>query len=314
MKKKIFGILLALCVLYCIAFPSRMAQSAADGLVLWYTSILPTLLPLSIFSNIIIQSSLYDVWFSKLHLVFRYLLPVRPACVYPLIAGFLFGFPLGSKICADLHAAGKITRQEAEIISCISNNFGPAFLCNYMIGSITGSRLPTVCILCACYGPALLLGRIRLKKYVRESTELPQQKMPAPRSQINFKIIDAGIMDGFTTMIKLAGYIMLFAMLSDIVQEIPIHSPQLKCLCIGFMEITNGIHAVSHLTGPVLQKYILDIGLVNFGGLSGLFQTAAMMKATGFSLKNYILFKCRCSLLGVGIIIAFYIIFTAVPV
>ncbi len=310
MKKKIFAILLALCVLYCLLYPAGMARAAADGLTLWYRSVLPTLLPLSIFSSIIIHSGLYDICFLKIHPVFRRLFPVRAPLVYPMIAGFLFGFPLGSKICADLCQTGKITRREAETVSCICNNFGPAFLCNYMIGSFTDHTIPAWAVLTACYAPALILGRLMLKKNLRIQEYIPQQKMPASRSQINFKIIDDGIMDGFTTMIKLAGYIMLFAMLADIVQMIPIENPVFKCICIGFMEITNGIHAVSSLDIAPLQKYLLDIGIVNFGGLSGLFQTASMMKSSGIRITIYARFKLQCSLLGIGFMSLFYLIGT----
>lgn len=308
MKKKIFAILLALCVLYCLLYPSGMARAAAGGLTLWYRSVLPTLLPFSIFSSIIIHSGLYDTCFFKIHPIFRRLFPVRAPLVYPMAAGFLFGFPLGSKICADLYRAGKITKQEAETVSCICNNFGPAFLCNYMIGSFTEPILPTWAVLTACYAPPLLLGRLKLGKIQSSREYAVQQKMPASRSQINFKIIDDGIMDGFTTMIKLAGYIMLFAMLADIVQMIPIGNPVLKCICIGFMEITNGIHAVSLSDAAPLPKYLLDIGIVNFGGLSGLFQTASMMKSTGMRTTAYARFKLQCSFLGMGLISLFCII------
>lgn len=306
MKKKIFAILLALCVLYCLLYPSGMAQAAAGGLTLWYRSVLPTLLPFSIFSSIIIHSGLYDICFLKIYPIFRRLFPVRVPLVYPMIAGFLFGFPLGSKICADLYQTGKISRQEAEAVSCICNNFGPAFLCNYMVGSFSERQIPTWAVLTACYAPSLILGRFMLGKIPPPQECIPRQKMPASRSQINFKIIDDGIMDGFTTMIKLAGYIMLFAMLADIVHTIPIENPIFQCICIGFMEITNGIHAVSLTDVAPLQKYLLDIAIVNFGGLSGLFQTASMMKSTGMRTAVYARFKLQCSLLGVGFISFFY--------
>ena len=47
--------------------------------------------------------------------------------------------------------------------------------------------------------------------------------MPASRSEITLKIIDDGIMNaGFTTMIKLAGYIMLFSIAADFAGHLPL--------------------------------------------------------------------------------------------
>lgn len=314
MKKKIFALLLAACVFYCILFPAKMARSAADGLVLWYASVLPTLLPFSIFSNIIIRSNLYDVYFSKIHRLFRFAFPVSPACLYPIAAGFLFGFPLGSKICADLYHSGKIDGKEAEIVSCISNNFGPAFLCNYMLGSSLAGTIPAWAVLTACYAPPILLGRLVLA-VTGKKQPCYLQKIPTSRSQINFKIIDAGIMDGFTTMIKLAGYIILFAMLADFIRELPLHSQILRAVCIGSMEITNGIRAAASLNIPPRLICVLDVGFVCFGGISGLFQTSSMLKSTGFRLRNYAFFKLACSLLGMGLTICFWMLLSpAAPV
>lgn len=158
-----------------------------------------------------VRSGIYDSLSERIYPWFSKIYPVRAPLIYPLIAGFLFGFPLGSKICADLYDTGKITAKEAEVISCISNNFGPAFLYNYMVLSLNGGFLSGWMLLLICYLPPLLLGRFVLFSVQHQLSEKRPQKMPASRSAISLKIIDDGIMNGFSTMIKLAGYIMLFA-------------------------------------------------------------------------------------------------------
>lgn len=309
MRKKIIPLLLALLIIYCLVFPVKMAQSISGGLTLWYHSILPTLLPFSIFSNIIVQSGVYDHLFDRMYPVFRKIYPVRSPLIYPLAAGFLFGFPLGSKICADLYQTGKVTKKEAELVSSISNNYGPAFLYNYLIQNIFAGEIPAVYIFAACYLPPLLLGRICLARYYGSCTaamKTCQNKKPASRSQISIKIIDAGIMDGFTTMIKLAGYIILCALLADMIKVLPLQNEILKCICIGAMEITNGIHQISFLPKEALVKTILAVGLVNFGGISGLCQTYSMLKTAGIHIKSYLPFKLACSLLGILLILIFF--------
>ena len=305
MKKKLFSLGLALIVIYCLICPRQMAVSVTNGLTLWYHSILPTLLPFCIFSNIIIQSGIYDTIFEKMYPAFRYLYPVRSPLIYPLIAGFLFGFPLGSKICADLHQAGKITTAEAQLISCISNNFGPAFLYNYMVIGLFQGTISTFSLLLCCYLPSFILGRIMLlfnKKQDYPKSITNTYKKPTSGSQISMKILDAGIMDGFTTMLKLAGYILLSALMSDILKSIPFRNDILHCIGTGILEITNGIHSVSCLETNTLTKAIISIGIVNFGGISGILQTYAMMRNTGIRIQRYIIFKILCSLMGIGMI------------
>jgi len=336
MRHKILPILLACMILYCLAFPQRMAESVAGGLLLWYRSILPTLLPFCIFSSVIVRSGIYDRFFERLYPVFRVLYPVRSPLIYPLVAGFLFGFPLGSKICADLYHAGKISSDEAEAVSCISNQFGPAFLCNYLYRNLFQNELPAFAVLAACYLPPLLLGRIRLHRLYRRSgstglhhlyhehsnssaglhrlyhghnsinnrDNFPtgETKKPTPESPLNIKILDAGISDSFTTMIMLAGYIILSALLADIILQIPLNNPLIKSLCIGIMEITNGLSRIRMLTAKTAIKSMLAIGIVNLGGISGLCQTWSVMKGTGFHIHRYLVFRMLCSLIGMLLI------------
>ncbi len=340
MKNKILSLLLAVFILYCLLFPLRTANAVFDGLALWYNSILPTLLPFCIFSNIIVQSGVYDRFFELISPVFQRIYPVRSPLIYPLIAGFLFGFPLGSMICAELYRAGKISSKEAETISCISNNFGPVFLYNYLYRNIFREILPPAAVFAACYLPPLLIGRIAVfflyqnKKSriinVRRNffscgvkagsrsgksgkTESPENtiRKPASESPLNIKILDAGIMNGFSTMIRLAGYIILSALLADVILHIPFQSTIVKILCIGAIEVTNGIRQTERSSCSVIIQTLLSAGIVNFGGISGLLQTYSMMKGTGFSLHRYLLFKVLCSISG--IILTYAIIMLRMP-
>ena len=301
MKKKIVAILFALLILYCLLFPGRMSLAVTDGLTLWYRSILPTLLPFSIFSNIVIRTGVYDRFFRRMSPAFRILYPVRSPLIYPLLAGFLFGFPLGSKICAELCRMGKITPKEAEIISSVSNNFGPGFLHNYLYLRVLDGQIHLPVIIASCYLPPLLLGRIPLCRYYRKNTDFPYEK-PASGSQINMEILDAGIMNGFKTMIRLAGYILLSSLLADAVRNLPLSNDILRTVCIGAMEITNGLQQIEKTGFEPAMKGILAVGIVNFGGISGLCQTYSMLNSTGVRIRNYVLFKLMCSLCGTLII------------
>ncbi|MCC8150765.1 MAG: hypothetical protein LIO96_04755 [Lachnospiraceae bacterium] len=103
-------------------------------------------------------------------------------------------------------------------------------------------------------------------------------------------------------MIKLAGYIILSALLADIILQIPLKNQLIKSLCIGIIEITNGLSRIGMLTAGTIKKSMLAIGIVNLGGISGLCQTWSVMKDTGFHISRYLLFKLLCSLFGILLI------------
>ena len=127
---------------------------------------------------------------------------------------------------------------------------------------------------------------------------------------MNFKIIDAGIMNGFETLTRLGGYIMLFSMIASITQKLPL-SRQIVLLLTGIAEITNGINLLPSYTVSMQRQYILAMTFTAFGGLSGIAQTSSMIKDTELSLKNYCVLKlilATCSLLlAWGVTIWFHI-------
>ena len=125
MKKKLIFLCLLLFIAYILTAPKDAVNAASVGLVLWYTRVLPTLLPFVILSNILMDSN-YLQYLNKITapLVSR-LIPVSDNGAFVLLSGFLFGFPIGSENCAALLASGKITRREADVLFIITNNICP---------------------------------------------------------------------------------------------------------------------------------------------------------------------------------------------
>ena len=111
-------------------------------------------------------------------------------------------------------------------------------------------------------------------------------------------------MNGFTTMIKLAGYIMLFSIAADFAGHLPLPGTALSGCVIGLLEITNGIYTVSGTEWPAEIKYLSAMAMVSFGGISGIFQTRSVLmrnsgrKNAGLSIRHYIFWKALHSLLS----------------
>ena len=214
------------------------------------------------------------------------LIPVSDNGAFVLLSGFLFGFPIGSKNCAALLASGKITRREADVLFIITNNISPVFVTSFILYTQLGlSHLSAV--------PAFLLGSILLSadaRRTKDRTAFHAQKQPASGSQMNFKIIDTGIMDGFETLTRLGGYIMLFSMIASLLQKLPV--PRVVTLILtGMVEITNGIAMLPDSGLPQSVQYVLAVVYTAFGGLSGIAQTSSMIRDTPLSIKRYCIAK-----------------------
>ena len=263
------------------------------GLLLWYENILPALLPFTICSNLLLSSGCIDSLIQFGKPVWRIIFGRHSYAAYPVLSGFLFGFPLGSKITADLWREHRLTDGEANVLCAMCNNISPAFVSSYLLLSslkIQGMTLPTYLLL---YLPPFLLGMALLH---RQDTISPQKKS-ASKSNLNFQMIDAGIMNGFETMVKLGGYIMLFSLLVRMIARFA-NANQWCCLLLtGLLEVTNGIQAASLAALPMKYQYTLAIAITSFGGLSGLAQTASMCKGTSCRMSFYLLFKAAQTVL-----------------
>ena len=290
MKKKLIFLCILIFIVYILFFPQDAVTAAADGLVLWYERVLPSLLPFAILSNILIYSGFTGYLVKLLYPLLRLILPASRNGSFVLLSGFLFGFPMGSKNCAEMLKCGQLEYQEAEILFMVTNNISPVFISSYIL--CQELHMPSLIPLSylVIFLPPLIAGRLLFfftEKKQSVSNHSTTYKKPASGSQINFKIIDAGIMNGFETLTRLGGYIMLFSMIASLLQKLPI--PHILTLILtGMVEITNGIAMLPDSGLPKSTQYVLAVLYTAFGGLSGIAQT---IRDTPLSIKRYCIAK-----------------------
>ena len=302
-----FILIILLCLFYILKYPAVTVNAAANGLVLWFEHILPALLPFAILSNIIISSDILPSLTGKILPILKHIIPVSESGAFVLLSGFLFGFPMGSKNCAELLRQNKITKEEADILFIITNNMSPVFIQSYILEQQLKLHGYFVLSLLILYLPPLILGSFLLRK--QKASDFSHKKS-ASRSKINFQIVDAGIMNGFETLTKIGGYIMIFSILASCFSMLPLPN-QAKLCFIGITELTNGIHAISHTSMTKGSQYVLAMIFTAFGGLSGIAQTSAMIKDTGLSIKRYCFIKAVLAIIT-GLLAAIIILINPV--
>ncbi|MDE7037471.1 MAG: transporter, partial [Lachnospiraceae bacterium] len=102
MKRYFFAICSILFFISMLAFPQSAFQGAKTGLLLWFNTVLPTLLPVIIISNLQVHSSAIDVAARIISPVLCRFFKVTPYGAFAILTGFLCGCPMGSKVTADL--------------------------------------------------------------------------------------------------------------------------------------------------------------------------------------------------------------------
>ena len=283
MKKLSCISLLIIIILYFLIYPQNALMASRRGLTLWFEQILPTLLPFSVISYIVLHSNLFS---HPAHEKNHSFLRIQPEEWYVIFCGFLFGFPIGSKLSADLYEHHRIVKKRAQILACFTNNLSPVFVTSVLVNQLHFSSVVPFFLLlygiplCICLA---LLSFIKPERFVHEKK--------ASRFQLNMQIVDAGIINGFETLIKICGYIMMFSIFAEIAQSIPYGSSFPKLVLTGCLEVTNGISALSQFSCNHFQKYLLTVLFLALNGISGLFQTASLLSVSNLSIKQYLKMK-----------------------
>jgi len=130
------------------------------------------------------------------------------------------------------------------------------------------------------------------------------------------QIMDAGIISGFESLIKICGYIVIFSIVTEIITAtisfLVSEPPILITFLLGNLEITNGIQLLSECDMTEYLTYILAIQALSFGGLSGIAQTGSILSSSGLSMHKYIIGKASLSLL-LTLLAVIYVFFIRLP-
>lgn len=291
MKKSICGGLSVVLLLLLLWQPVLAFEGAKNGLLLWSQTVLPTLLPFMICSNVIVALDAIGLLTFPVRPLLRHGLKLSDGGCYILTSGILCGYPMGAKTCSEFLEDNCITQAEASYLLSICNHPSPMFLLGFVASRMTGA-VPMSWVLLSLYLPVLVLAAVsRLFYGIKEPCSSSQD---SHRQALSF---DQTMMSSIEVMVKIGGYIMLFSILAYYLQKLPLHQAAMKSLLLGFVEITTGIQSLSlSMTG--FPQALAMVAIIAFGGCSGIFQTKSVLKNAGLSIRHYIIWKLIHSLLS----------------
>lgn len=291
MKKIIYSISIFIILIYIFINPAEAVEAAKSGLLLWFNVIIPNLLPFIILSNLIIKLNAASYITFIVYPFLKPLLGISKDGCYAVITGFFCGYPMGAKITSDLVSHQKVSKREGEYLLSFCNNVSPVFIINYIVNESFHSKELLIPVFLILYLSPVLCAAILNPFYRKDLNQKQPDWKEAPDELIDFKIVDASIMDGFETITKLGGYIIIFALISQMLMHIPVNNEAVKCIIISLTEITNGISISARTAIDFGTKFVLILSCVSFGGLSCAAQTQSMIKNSSLSLPKYILSK-----------------------
>lgn len=317
----IIPILVAIFNIIIIIMPNLVINSAKNGLMLWFNSILPAILPFLIGTNLLIRLGFIDFLGSLLEPFMKKFFNISGFGAFPLILGMFSGYPIGAKITCELRESGKISKIEAERLISFTNNSGPLFIIGTVGIGIFGNIKLGYLILFIHYFAALTVGFLfrfykkdeNLKKIGKHNISLIKALKSLEKARIKEnktigEILSESIKNALETICMIGGFVILFSVICEILKATNIFSnfggiifkSQNENISngafLGILEITNGINILGkNMTKEVV---ILTCGLISFSGLCILAQTASIICKTDINFSIYLLGKFLHSLIS----------------
>ncbi|MBS6196670.1 MAG: sporulation protein [Clostridiales bacterium] len=291
MKRTFFFTAILTTLLYLLCFPEAAFQASKNGLLLWFHTLLPSLLPFLILSDFLIHTGKIPVVLAHFTGFFRICFGLTPYGAYAFFLGLFCGYPMGAKLTADLFREKKITADEAHYLLTFSNNASPMFITSYILLNalkVQGLTLATFGILYLSTFLTSLIFRFRCNRF---SAEVPEKEKETSLRASLGRLIDVSIMNGFETITRLGGYIILFSIGASVITKITAPFPALSWILPGVVEITTGIQTLSAAPLDFGVKYLLVLVVTSFGGFSAMAQTKGMLNGTPLSIRVYFVGK-----------------------
>lgn len=261
-KYRLRIIIIIFLIIIMIVFQPDVMTGVRAGLVICFSTVIPSLFPLAVFSNY-----LTDL---LLGIKVKVLLPLNRLCGMPIgteslfLVGCIGGYPLGAKAVADTYNKKLISKQTAERLLAFCNNAGPAFV--FGMG-ITLFNSLTVCT--ALYMIQLIGAFITGCLLHKNKQDLKAVCVAAKPSSFTQSISGA-----IRAMVGICGSIVLFKVMINLILErisgkLPV---VMEIILIGVLELSNatiGLHRISEQA----IRFVLLSGFLSFGGLCVALQT-----------------------------------------
>ncbi len=324
LKSLIIPFFICLFTLFLVIFSKDNLVASKLGLQLWANSIIPSLLPFFIATELLSHTNIIPYLGKMLNKIMKPLFNVPGEGAFVLIMGVISGYPTGAKIVTDFRQNGILTKEEGERLLSFTNNSGPLFILGTIGGSLFGNSTIGLLLLITHLLASLTVGLIfRFWKKERKFYKKNYRDLENSNTMVSFSnlgsILSSSIMNSVKTVVIIGGFVILFSvivsvldssyvldifafLLTPIFKLFNIDPIFINSILTGIIELTNGVQKIALINFKAISVNIIICAfLLGFGGISILLQVLSITSKSDISIKPYIIGK-----LLQGTLAAFY--------
>ena len=274
--RKITTMMCIALALLMIILGEEMRAAIYEGLIFSITTILPTLFPFFILSDLWVSFFCinHDGWVAK---GFEKIFRVNGYAISAFLSGFICGFPVGVKVASQLYAEKKIGKYEFEHLCGFVNNPSAAFVISGVgAGIFKDIRLGIILYM------SVLLSSI-LKGFIFRKKEIVSKKQEENIWQ-SFNISNS-IQNAGLTSLNVCSCIIFFSGLIGLISAIIKSEAMLTSISL-FLEVTNAVRTISSARSISRSlKLLLTAFALGFSGFSVHIQAFCFMPKEISKLK-----------------------------
>ena len=276
MKKRFFGYAAGAALFLLFLFSSAEArQGAAEGLRLWGTLLVPSLLPYFAAAGLLTRLGAVDALARRLAPAASHLFGVSGAGAAVFLLGLSGGYPLGAVSIGTLYENGTISKDEAEHLLLFCDNSGPAFAVGALGVGVFGSGAWGLLLWGIHALSAAAVGILFRRKQGGNSSPAPPQPPTDFSAALGGAVTAAG-----QTLLQIGAYVIFFSALltslspfgfpDTLAGEAALRTGAplsfFRALFTGALELSSGIGAMASL--PLTPgSFALGAFLLSWGGL-----------------------------------------------
>lgn len=315
LKNMIIPGLFVLFAISLVLFSSSNLSAARNGLELWANSVIPSLFPFFVATELLSHTPFINVVGRYVNKLMKPLFNVRGEGAFAFIMGIISGYPVGAKIACNLRDSNICTKEECERLLAFTNNSGPLFIIGTVGIGMFGNSMIGILLLITHVLACITVGiffRFWKTTYYKSSKPLLKSSMASNsllKNNVSLsnlgEVIGKSITNSISTILNIGGFIVIFSVIISILKNsnaLLILNPAFEFLHIptkiaesfllGIVEITNGIFAISSIPQKKLSiNIILSAFLLGCGGISILLQVWSITSKTDLSIKPYVIGK-----------------------
>jgi len=295
-------ILLAI-ILLLILFPSISMNSFLEGILIWGTKVLPSLLPFFILTKLLSYTNFIPTLGKKLSPLTYKMYGVGGVSGYVYLMSIISGYTVGAKITSDLYSNKIISKTQAHTITSFTSTSGPLFVLGTVSIGLFGSTKMGIIILISHYISAIINGL--LYKHKKSYT------LTLNTNHTTNNYLNESMTSSISSIMTVGGFIAIFYMILKLMLKLNLFFPISKLLNLlgvnqnvsisiisGLFEVTTGCILLSNCGLNFIAQSLIISFLISFGGLSIHLQALCFLKNFEMKYSKFLLQKTTHAILS----------------